>query len=283
MNSLIRLAERILIFAIGIFAIWAIVTQIYMPIHREVARGWAIALTYFVAAYIFIPLLIRITVAILRRKHIPRFTFTADGLPADPVFMVLHGTEKELRRAFREAGWTEADPLSWKSGAKMVITFLANRPYPEAPFSSLYLFGRRQDYGFQRSIGNSPRKRHHVRFWAANIDPQEATDIKYWTQKHVIDSSKPLYWVGAGTEETGFGFARLTYQVAHAARMHIDAEREFIFSSLKVAGWVSREEYFDPGHPIIGKFISDGKILVADLASSAPQMRAVPMPQEARR
>ena len=32
--------------------------------------------------------------------------------------------------------------------------------------SILYLFGRGQDIGFQKAIDNSPRKRHHIRFWA---------------------------------------------------------------------------------------------------------------------
>jgi hypothetical protein len=44
--------------------------------------------------------------------------------------------------------------------------FLLNSSYPSAPFSALYLFGRGQDIGFQQAINNSPRKRHHVRFWA---------------------------------------------------------------------------------------------------------------------
>jgi hypothetical protein len=37
----------------------------------------------------------------------------------------------------------------------MVKAFLLNPPYPAAPFSALYLFGRGQDIGFQKGIDNS--------------------------------------------------------------------------------------------------------------------------------
>jgi hypothetical protein len=52
------------------------------------------------------------------------------------------------------------------SSWRMIRAFVLNSPYPTAPFSTLYLFGRGQDIGFQKAIDNSPRNRHHVRFWA---------------------------------------------------------------------------------------------------------------------
>jgi hypothetical protein len=45
----------------------------------------------------------------------------------------------------------------------MIVAFVRNSPYPTAPFSTLYLFGRGQDIGFQKAIDDSPRKRHHIR------------------------------------------------------------------------------------------------------------------------
>ncbi|WP_342021788.1 LssY C-terminal domain-containing protein [Methyloceanibacter marginalis] len=37
----------------------------------------------------------------------------------------------------------------------MAKTFVLNQPYPTAPFSTLFLFGRGQDIGFQKAIGDS--------------------------------------------------------------------------------------------------------------------------------
>ena len=37
----------------------------------------------------------------------------------------------------------------------MIRAFLFNSPYATAPFSTLYLFGRGQDVGFQKAIGDT--------------------------------------------------------------------------------------------------------------------------------
>ena len=49
-------------------------------------------------------------------------------------------------------GWT------WQSSWRMVRAFVFNSSYPTAQFSTLYLFGRGQDIGFQKAIDNSPTK-----------------------------------------------------------------------------------------------------------------------------
>src|SRR4051794_24579999 len=67
--------------------------------------------------------------------------------------------------SFAATGWSQADKLDLTSSARMVFAFVFGRSYSTAPFSTLYLFGRGQDIGFEKAIDNSPRRRHHVRFW----------------------------------------------------------------------------------------------------------------------
>jgi len=67
------------------------------------------------------------------------------------------------------------DRLGLASSWRMIRAFVLNSPYPTAPFSTLYLFGRGQEIGFQKAIDNSPRKRHHIRFWALSTARAEAT------------------------------------------------------------------------------------------------------------
>jgi hypothetical protein len=95
---------------------------------------------------------------VLQGKRVPSYTITGDGLPGDPVNVVLVGTLQQLRGAFAALSWSEADRLSLASSWGMVRAFVLNAPYPTAPFSTLYLFGRGQDIGFQKAIDNSPRK-----------------------------------------------------------------------------------------------------------------------------
>jgi hypothetical protein len=56
------------------------------------------------------------------------------------------GAERQPARELTEAtGWTQADPLGIGSSWRMACAFVLNRPYPSAPFSTLYLFNRGQD------------------------------------------------------------------------------------------------------------------------------------------
>jgi hypothetical protein len=164
-----RLFQRLLIFGLGIFTVWLIVFVVFETADRRLPWMLAVGLTYGIAAYIILPRIIRMGLKVLQRRLVPSFTVTGDGLPGDPVNLALIGTLPQLRTAFATLGWLEADRLSLASSWGMTRAFVLNSPYPTAPFSTLYLFGRGQDIGFQKAIDNSPRKRHHIRFWALEL------------------------------------------------------------------------------------------------------------------
>jgi hypothetical protein len=146
-----RWLQRFLVLASGVLSVWLIV-YFFELTDRMLPWVIAIALSYGVAAYIILPHTVRMSLKILRRGRVPRYTMTADGLPGDPVNVVLTGTLQQLQLAFSAAGWSGADRLNLPSSWRMVRAFLLNTPYPRAPFSTLYLFGREQDIGFQKPI-----------------------------------------------------------------------------------------------------------------------------------
>ena len=130
---------------------------------------WLLSITYGIAAYIVLPRAIRLGLKILQHKRVPSYTITGDGLPGDPVNVALVGTLQQLRSAFRFARLVRsrsagAGKLLGHDSGLCVQLALSHRP-----FSTLYLFGRGQDIGFQKAIDNSPRKRHHIRFWALSV------------------------------------------------------------------------------------------------------------------
>ncbi|MDB4977962.1 MAG: hypothetical protein JWM56_148 [Candidatus Peribacteria bacterium] len=266
MGFFIRSVQRFCIGILALVVLWFIVTQIYDRLDEQLPAYLALLLTYVISAYVLLPQLIHASVIIFRRGHIPRCTRVADGLLADPVNIVLLGTEQQLRAAFHAARWFEADNLTIRSMWEMARAFVWNTAYPTAPFSKRYLFGRKQDIGFQLPIGHSPRQRHHIRFWAANadelIDPMNA---RYWITKYAVDPSTALMWIGAASKDTGFGLARLTFQITHAVDHYIDDERDFIIASLREAGVIHSEHSFASGEFTIGKYVSDGHIVVSEL------------------
>ena len=165
-----RTVQRIVVLALGVFSVWLIVFVVFDTADNRLPWILAVALTYGIAAYVILPRAVHMGLKVLQRKRVPSYTTTGDGFPGDPVNLVLIGTLTQLHAAFAKCGWTVADKLNLASSLRMAQSFVFNRPYPTAPFSTLYLFGRGQDRGFQKPIGDSPRKRHHVRFWALSLD-----------------------------------------------------------------------------------------------------------------
>ena len=266
MNFLARWLQRIGTGLIAILAMWFIVTQIFLHLNARLPLLLALSITYLLSAYILLPLIVHVGLTVVRRGRIPEVTRAFDGLPEDPVNIILIGSEDSLLSAFEKAGWHEADRLNLKTSWKMVVAYLLNKPYPTAPFRPLYLFARHQDHGFQEPIGKSPRKRHHIRLWAMNVDSRfDTTDFKYWSTKHEIDPTLPIVWVGAGTKDVGIGLTSLTYQIIHRTDKDLDEEREHILQSLRDAGVIKDEHYVESDRLVDGRYVSDGRILTAKL------------------
>jgi len=157
---------------------------------------------------------------------VPNVTRTATGVDGDALNVGLAGSRDGLLHAMIAAGWLPADPITLKSSLRIVAASALRRPYPQAPVSHLFLFGRREDLAFEKPVGDDPRKRHHVRFW---LTPRLARD------------GRPI-WVGAATFDERVGLSRDTGQVTHVTAPDIDAERDTLLADLDRAGTLASIE-----------------------------------------
>lgn len=264
----ILILQRVAIFALGAVGIWLII-NVFQWVDGELPSVLALVATYAIAAYVILPYIVRMGLMVLRHQHVPSFTITGDGLPGDPVNLGLVGNFDDLRAAFAKAGWHEADPLSLSSSWRMVRAFVFATPYPKAPFSTLYLFGRGQDIGFQKAIGKSPRKRHHVRFWAKCLTEAETVDDLFWHGTNRPDTREPVLWVGAATKDTGFSLTRLTFKITHATDADTNAERDLIMAELARCRAIGGVHLYEAGEEIaagtVNHYVTDGIIAVAPL------------------
>ncbi len=272
MRLLVRWLRRLTVLGLGIVSVWFIVFVVFRVTDRRLPWILALSITYAIAAYVVLPRVVRMGLKVLQRKSVPSFTLTGDGLPGDPVNLVLIGEFEKLSAAFAKAGWTEADPLGFRSSWRMVMAFVLNRSYPAAPFSTLYLFGRGQDVGFQKAIDGSPRKRHHIRFWALSIERAQETlnTAGFWLNTDRPPLNAQVLWIGAGTRDTGISLTKLTFQVTHATDSDTNAERDFILGELKRARaietvtWHRQGERLNAGR--VNHYLTDGEVAAARLA-----------------
>lgn len=197
---------------------------------RLLYLGGALLLTYLLAAYVLVPRIWkRETRHHLDPSEGPRVTHTPAGIPGDPVNVALLGSEPEVIHGMIAAGWYPADPITFRSSVRIAVDSVLRRPDDDAPVSTLELFGRKQDLAFEQPVGDSPRKRHHVRYW-------------HWDRLH----EGREVWFGAATYDERVGFSDTTGQITHHVGPDVDAERERILSELKAAG-KTLEIYFIDG------------------------------------
>jgi len=243
---------------------------------RAVGRATAIAFlllpAYAVLAYVVLPatwLGYRRTVSAPDELKI---TYTRERLPGDPLNVALVGTRDEVVAAMRRAGWAEADPITFRSGLRDAGCVLFDRPYATAPVSTHYLWNRRQDLAFERVVGRSPRRRHHVRFWRA--PSADAGDREPGSEP----GGREL-WLGAATFDRGMGLSRFTGELMHHIDGHVDAEREALFADLRKTGCLRRFEVVSGFRPAgLGRngggdlYETDGKLFLGELegAEAAP-------------
>jgi hypothetical protein len=157
-------------------------------------------LAYLAIAYVILPSgWIRYAHRHPSLEDVPRVTRTIADIPGDPLNVALIGTETQVKKVMLAARWYPADPLTLKSCLAMADASVLKRPYDDAPVSNLYYDGRRQDLAFEQAVGDSPRHRHHVRFW--RLDK--------------IDADGRPVWVGSAVYDERVGLSRTTGEVTH--------------------------------------------------------------------
>ena len=147
-------------------------------------------------------------------------SFTAAGIPGDPLNIAFIGSQVELRRLMSAANWYDADPITFRSSVRIATASTTHRAYRQAPVSSLFVLGHRQDLAFESPAGGDPSRRHHVRFW----------------KMPAIDLLGRTLWVGAATYDRGVGVSHTTGQITHHIGADIDTERDMIVAQVQAIG-----------------------------------------------
>ena len=162
----------------------------------------------------------------------PRHTTTAQGRQGDAINVAFIGTEEELHRMFAAAGWYAADPITMETSIRIAADVVVHKPYAHAPVSDLYVWDRKQDAAFEQPVGDSPKQRHHVRFWCS---------------REVDRQGEPL-WLGAATYDERVELSRTTGGITHKIGPEIDRERNKLVNDAARAGVLDGYYWVDPFH-----------------------------------
>lgn len=278
-SFLFRLFWRIVIFAGGGLAIYFVSSLTYQYADARLNFFVAAFLVYCLLAYGLIPLLFRLYHVVFKHDHIPVYATTGDGWASDPINLAITCRDRrQLIAAMSQAGWYEADHGSLKNLIREGLAIVFNLPYPESPVSGLYFFNRRHDLAFQIPTNprNSPRSRHHVRFWRLEEPLPHHHDhhhFAFWKDKlQQWITPRQEIWIGACTEDTSpFGLRYRTGTITHRIDPDPDKERDFIIKTLKDKQLVASVQSSRPGQVVkfrsqqAHRFISDGSLKIVNL------------------
>jgi hypothetical protein len=277
MNTLlVRLVKRLVVLVIGAAIVYVTVWQIYPFFDKRVHVALALLVTYVAMAYIILPAGMRGIRLFYKPSHVPLYCVTPDGFASDPINMGLIGSRSQIINAMRNAGWHLADRRTPHTVLKEIFCVLLHRQYPNAPFSTLYLFGRGQDIGFEQGVEGRASHRHHVRFWACNLQgPEEFhQDVRFWQRLHqpYLPSLRRQLWVGAASKDIGIAPIRHNAQITHMVASDTNAERELIVKDLLKTGMISSNHlisasraYSLRNRAIRSSLNSDGRLAICEI------------------
>ena len=161
-----------------------------------------------------------------------------------------------MQNALEAASWHLADRDDKLAVLNAIDQTYENKDYLAMPMSTLYLFDRRQDFGYEEADPYAVvATRHHFRLWKAPFT---------WNGQPV--------WVGAGTHDIGFEKDQRNGRVTHKIDPAVDGERDNIGATLQKAGKAKSMSYYLPPDPVQdaknatgGGYRSDGRLLVVTL------------------
>lgn len=278
MKYIIRTIWRLVVLLLGVGLAYAAAFIAFPYLDKRLPFFFALLAVYIGVAYFGLPALLRFWRVLIKPNHIPLYVTTRDGIPSDPVNIAIVARSKHhLIRSMKKAGWYTSDRATFRNSLHEGWAMLLNKPYSTAPFSTLYLFNRPFDVGFQIPYGKngSPRHRHHVRFWEL-VEPRKKDHghFRFWMRHFTrFIKRRKTIWIGAAIDDIHLGGIRwYNLQITHRTHSKHTRERDLIIKSLDEAGLVKYVSEAQAGEPfamrsqqIGNSYVSDGRLKIVEL------------------
>ncbi|HOG37601.1 MAG TPA: LssY C-terminal domain-containing protein [Candidatus Woesebacteria bacterium] len=160
-------------------------------------------------------------------QQLPKVSESINSYPAEPINIIIVGSESLINRAFTDIGWYLLDRPGIKVYAKLVNSVIFNQPYPNAPGLPVFWDTKPNLIGFGRpDTPGSVSSRHHIHFWKTNF---------------VTPDNQPV-WVGTAHFDQNIKKKFKIVMPFHQTELLVDNEREDIKNQLTHNGFVKSFE-----------------------------------------
>ena len=157
-------------------------------------------------------------------EELPCCTTNEEGTESgDPLNLVIIGDFHEVAAAFARRGWLPAEETYATAVWKTIKSYLFGSRYRYSPVSSLYAYGRHQDFARQKPRHNI-HERNHLRLWY--------TPLRF--------EGKPVF-VGQISRDIGVRFTTQAWPpVTHKIDPDVDEARQSLIEDFFLANTISR-------------------------------------------
>jgi len=157
-------------------------------------------------------------------EDLPCCTTNEEGTESgDPLNLVIIGDFHEVVAAFARRGWLPAEETYATAVWKTIKSYLFGSRYRYSPVSSLYAYGRHQDFARQKPRHNI-HERNHLRLWY--------TPLRF--------EGKPVF-VGQISRDIGVRFTTQAWPpVTHKIDPDVDEARHSLIEDFFLANTISR-------------------------------------------
>jgi len=141
---------------------------------------------------------------------------------------VIVNREGQFGVAFGRQGWYMTEVLSFGNVFKLIGAFLFNKTWETSPVSSLYVFGRQQDFALQKARATI-HKRNHLRLWLAPFTCEGRAVL-----------------VGQISRDIGLRFTfKAPGWVTHKIDPEVDEARDYLTQEMLTSGSVDQVAWVD--------------------------------------
>lgn len=167
---------------------------------------------------------------------LPHYTGGLFGHRQEPINLVFVGTPSDIERAFRAAGWVQAEQLNWRTFVQATRATLTHSADSAGPVTPSFLGEMPESLAFNQPVGHAFAKRHHIRIWST---------------RYALPGGQRVRLATASYDE-GFAIATGSLLPVHEIAPDIDTERDYVASSLERAGGVARVQSLQIVPPEMG-------------------------------
>ena len=145
----------------------------------------------------------------------------------DPANLVVIAEFSTIQKAFGTR-WDETETITMSTSWKTARAFVVGSRYRYSPVSSLYMYGRSQDFALQRAR-HTINERLHLRLWL--------TPMRFENKS---------VWVGQISRDIGVRFSWRTWNLTtHRIDPDVDDARDYVVEDLLGSGHLERMGYVD--------------------------------------